>query len=725
MLERAGGFSAMNLLRLWRPDAKAAAVAPAARTPVSTGFRAALPWLLCSLCISLSALIGNVHLPFLLAFAGCAVWRQRIERSGRRLPTVVLRLAIFVPSILGVLVIYGPHFKPAALLSFLVALLSLKVLELRSHRDFIVVALLGYFMILSAFFYNQTLALSLYLALAVATNIIALIRCHDGSRQHGLRSAARLGFGLVAQALPLVVALFIVFPRVQGDWLRMPGGTTGTTGMSGHLQPGAVAELAQSTATVFRAKIVGGKTLAQRNLYWRGLVLSTCDSPLSWEASSNDKEIPPAVWPKPGAAGPAQIVQQITVKANGERWLFALDLPVGVKTVSSMQPQLHQGNVLRSHAPLSNNAIYLALSDLHAADATPLDVDQIRSFTDVPGVLSPAVRALVDGWVRKAQGKTEAARANTIITQALLFFRDSGFVYTLSPGVLPRAGALDYFLFHSRRGFCEHYAAAFCTLLRAAGVPARVVIGYQGGEYNDTWGGYYLVRQSDAHAWAEIWIAGRGWQREDPTAVVAPDRLSLGAEDYEAMAADGTLTGESRLDRLAGLKSPGTWRWLLRNSGLAWDGLDQQWNLLILGYDQDRQENTLQGLGLGSLDWIEGAVLAVAGAFSLLALGALGVRALERVPAVEIDPAARLYERFCRRVALLAGVERAASEGPLDFSRRASGALPAQARQIEAVTDLYIRSRYASPVHDDLAARTLEALTEAVDNIHEPAGKAP
>jgi hypothetical protein len=714
----------MNLRRFFRPHARGETLAASPlRPPVSAGFRAALPWLLCSLCISMSALVGNVHLPFLLAFGACAVWRQRIERSGRRLPTVILRLGIFVPSILGVLAVYGLHFKPAALLSFLVALLSLKVLELRSHRDFIVVALLGYFMILSAFFYNQTLALSLYLALAVATNIIALIRCHDGGRRQGMRAAARLGLGLFAQAVPLVVILFIVFPRVQGDWLRMPGGTTGSQGMSGHLQPGAVAALAQSTATVFRAKILAGKTLTQRNLYWRGLVLSACDSPMSWEASINGGEIPAAPWPKPGAAAPAQIMQQITVKANGEHWLFALDEPVGVKTVSSMQPQLQQGNVLRSRAPLTNNAIYLALSDLRATDATPLNPGQIKWCTHVPGALSPAASSLVNGWVRKTQGKTGAARENAIITQALLFFRDGGFVYTLSPGVLPKVGALDYFLFRSRRGFCEHYAAAFCTLLRAAGLPARVVIGYQGGEYNDTWGGYYLVRQSDAHAWAEVWITGRGWQREDPTAVVAPDRLSLGAEDYEAMAADGTLTGDGRLDRLAGLKSPGTWRWLLRNSSLAWDGLDQQWNLVILGYDQDRQENTLQGLGLGNLDWVEGAVLAVAAAFSLLGIGALGVRALERVPAVEIDPAARLYERFCRRIAQLTGVYRAASEGPLDFSKRAAGALPQQARQIQAVTDLYIRSRYASPVHDDLATRTLEALTVAVDNIQEPVGK--
>ena len=715
------------------------AVRPAA---VASGFRAALPWLMGSLAIAMTALIGQVPTWTLFAFGACAVWRLRIERSGGRLPSLALRLALFVPALAMVMIRYGKPTSAAALLACLVPLLALKILELRSHRDFIVVALLGYFMILSAFFYNQTLALSLYLAVAIAANTIALIRCHDGGRRHPARSSLRLALTLMVQAVPLVVLLFVIFPRLQLDMLRLNRAMTGVTGMSEHLQPGAFASLAQSDEPAFRAKFVSGGPIAARNLYWRGLVLGICESPLSWRAAEARELHPP-----PRLAGEPRIVeQQITMYGQGERWLFALDRPLGAKQRSSSQPQLVTGGVLRSHSLLFNTSIYTAYSDpsppspvlitpveqdVHAVvlggfplppPMLRLPFDEMALYSDLPAPgLSPRVLALVQGWKRAAQGLSGAARENEIIRQARLFLINGGFTYTLQPGVLPREGALDYFLFKSRKGFCEHYAAAFSTLMRAAGLPSRVVVGYQGGEYNGTWGGYYLIRQSDAHAWSEIWITGRGWQREDPTAVVAPERVSFGAENYEALAADGPLSAESRLDRLTRLSSPGTWRWLLRNSALAWDGLDQQWNLLVLGYDQEKQEDTLQGLGLGNLDWLEGGALALTAALGVIALGALGVRALEREHTAKVDPAARLYERFCRRVARWAGVERAASEGPLDFSKRAAGALPAQAREIQAITDLYVRSRYASPMHDDLAFRTLEALTLAVDNFREPA----
>jgi transglutaminase-like putative cysteine protease len=709
-------FNWNNALRLRNPFAPPdpASIPPDQRSAGSAGFRAALPWLLGSLGISMTGLIGQVPAWSLMAFAACAVWRQRIESWGGRMPSIAVRLAVFLPLVGAVLYKSGMHPSPMALLTFLVALLSLKVLELRSHRDFIVVALLGYFMILSAFFYNQTLALSLYLSLAVMMNTVGLIRCHDGGRKHAVRSSIRLALGLMLQAVPLVVLLFIVFPRVQWDWSRMGSTTTGLTGMSEHLQPGAVASLAQSNEPAFRAKLTSGGQLPARNLYWRGLVLGVCESPMSWRVDERRVVLDPTQ-PTPGEL---RIEQQITIIPHGEHSLFALDRPVGIKPSPSLKPELVSGHVLRSRTTVVSKSFYTAFSDLNpkAVGSPPAE-----SYSRAPPGMTPAVLALVKKWTQAAQTLTGAARENEIIRQARLFFRDGGFVYTLSPGELPRERPLDYFLFQSRRGFCEHYAAAFSALMRAAGLPARVVVGYQGGEYNTMWGGYYLVRQSDAHAWSEVWITGHGWQREDPTAVVAPERVSFGAENYAGLTADGPLVGDSRLERLSGLNSPGSWRWLVHNTALAWDGLDQQWNLLVLGYDQERQEDTLHGLGLGNLDWLEGAALALSAAFSLLALGALGVHAYERKQTVKTDPAARLYERFCRRVTRFAGLERSSSEGPLDFSKRAAGALPDQARQIDAITDLYVRSRYAAPAHDDLAQRTLEALTEAVDNFREPA----
>ncbi len=686
------------------------------RVAVSPGFRAALPWLLGSLGIAMTALIGQVPFWALLSFAGCAAWRQLIENRDGQMPSLGARLAIFLPTTLGILMTYGPRPGAAGMLAFLVALLSLKVLELRTHRDFVVVALLGYFMILSAFFYNQGLALSLYLALALATNTIALIRCHDGGRRDARRASVRLALALMLQAVPLVVLLFVVFPRIPGNLFRQIGGaSTGLTGMSEHLQPGSVDSLAQSDAVAFHARIGTGGELAPRYLYWRGLVLGVCETAMSWRADTGYTFLQA----QPPAPGEKRIEQLITLNPQGERWLFALDLPVAVRPSSSLRPQLMNANVLRSPAGVFSKSIYTAISNLSPPLPAELTDGQRLFYTHVPANLSRRVLALAQGWMNAAPPLPGAARDYDIIRQARLYFRDGGFIYTLSPGALPADGALDYFLFQSRRGFCEHYAAAFSTLLRAAGLPARIVVGYQGGEYN-SWNGQYAVRQSDAHAWSEVWVTGRGWQREDPTAVVAPERVSYGAESYEALTADGPLTAETRLERFTMLNSPGTWHWLIRNCALAWDGMDQQWNLLVLGYDSERREDTLQNLGLGSLDWVEGAALALTVAFALLALGALSVRALDRVQSAGLDPAARLYERFCRRVAQAAGIERAAAEGPLDFSRRAVTALPEQTRAIQAITDLYVRSRYAPPVHDDLASRTLEALREAVETFRAP-----
>ena len=319
----------MNILRYWsRPTAQQAEPAPMSRVAVSAGFRAALPWLLISLSIPMTALIGQVPAWTLAAFGASVVWRLRIERSSGRMPSLTLRLGLFIPALAVVMITYGRLTKTTiapVLLACLVPLLALKVLELRSHRDFVVVALLGYFMILSAFFYNQTLALSLYLALAIALNTIALIRCHDGGRRHPGRSSLRLALTLMAQAVPLVVLLFLIFPRLQLDMLRFNRSLTGTTGMSEHLQPGAFASLAQSDEPAFRAKIVSGGPLAAQNLYWRGLVLGICESPLSWRAG-DFRDATPA---PPREPGQTRVEQQITMYGQGDRWLFALDRPLG------------------------------------------------------------------------------------------------------------------------------------------------------------------------------------------------------------------------------------------------------------------------------------------------------------------------------------------------------------------------------------------------------------
>jgi transglutaminase-like putative cysteine protease len=672
----------------------------------------ALPWLLGSLALSLTALIGQVPAWALLLFAGCAGWRQWLEIRGGALPSIWVRLAVFLPMTGGVIATYGWHPGAPGMLTFLVALLSLKILELRSHRDFIVVALLGYFMILSAFFYDQALGLSLYMGIAVLANIVSLIRCHSCGKAGSPWPALKLATALIAQTLPVVALLFITFPRFEDSFLRRLGrNSTGMTGMSDHLDPGSFSSLAQSDEPVFRAKIVSGGTVPARNLYWRGLVLSACAKPMIWglEKYNSDAE--------PNVTQGTQIEQQITLLSpQGERWLYALDRPMSYPPNKSLHPFFTTGNVLRTELPVSSKTIYLVSSDLTPEQSGDLSATRRAFYTRLPPDMGPRALALARRWRFEATGPGGKVDESAIIRAARLFFRDGGFTYTLSPGSLPGTGALDYFLFDSRRGFCEHYAAAFSSLMRAAGVPSRVVVGYQGGEYN-SWGGHYVVRQSDAHAWSEVWIHGHGWQREDPTAVVAPERVSFGEEEYAALTADGPLTPELRLERLTRLTSPGYWRSFLRDTTLAWDGVDQQWNLLVLGYDREQRAATLDWLGLGGMGWIGGVALTMAVIFGFLGLNLVGVRSVDRRYEPRFDTAARLYSRFCLRVERATGLRRAPGEGPLGFAARVTEALPGFGPQISAITRLYVRSRYARSPGTGRPA-TLSVLRHAVAHFY-------
>ncbi len=644
----------------------------------------------------MAALIAQVPLWTLAIFVGCAVWRLWLDRTGGELPTMPVRLAVFGPAALGVFLTYGSNPGAAGMLAFLTALLSLKVLELRTARDLTVVSLLGYFMTLSAFFYDQSLALNLYLAVALLANTIGLIRCHARST-----AGVRLALGISLQALPLAALLFVIFPRIEGNFLRRLGGaTTGLTGMSEHLEPGSVASLVQSDLPAFQATIkVAGGVLPARSLYWRGLALDICEGGLTWRA----RGALPYTTPTPAAKSAGRIEQQIILRPHGQHWLFALDHPVDVEPSKALHPMLIDTDTLRSQAPVLNKSIYTVFSQLNStADPGAMRPERRNFYTHLPLDLSPRTQQLV------AQLKRGAKSEDDIVRAAQRFFRDGGFTYTLQPGLLPPATALDSFLFTTRKGFCEHYAAAFSTLMRAAGVPARIVVGYQGGEFNN-WGSYYNVKQSDAHAWSEIWVDHKGWERVDPTAVVAPERVSFGAESFAELSALGPLNGQSRLEQLSQLSGRSGWRWLVRNVVLAWQSVDQQWNLLVLGYNQDQQETVMDGVlaflkrfGIDNVSWLGGTTMALLAIFSVLGMGTLAMLALDRTRATA-DPAIRLYARFCRR-ATAAGVDpRREAEGPLDFARRAAAALPGSVAQIQAVTESYVATRYAPEGAEALA----------------------
>ena len=299
----------------------------------------------------------------------------------------------------------------------------------------------------------------------------------------------------------------------------------------------------------------------------------------------------------------------------------------------------------------------------------------MRAALAVPVGLSPQVVALVEGWRRGAAGGRE------IVERALHHFHEEKFGYSLNPGTYGE-NALDDFLFQRRIGFCEHYAAAFATLMRVAGLPSRVVIGYHGGELNRM-GNYVIVRQSDAHAWTEVWLQDSGWTRVDPTEVIAPDRISSGLASFlQTRGAGGEEAGGNNSDTVIG------WRDLMRELRLTWDGINYQWELRVLNFDEDTQHAFLSQLGFDGrwtevAGWSAGLVMALLGALSLW---------LRRPARMPQDEAGRAWSEFCRALAA-AGVPRARWEGPLDFGARAATSFEEHRATILSVAELYARVR--------------------------------
>jgi len=354
--------------------------------------------------------------------------------------------------------------------------------------------------------------------------------------------------------------------------------------------------------------------------------------------------------------------------------MFALDRPFEIPPGA----MLARGNYLWSVQPIRKARRYEVISspEVGVNELTP---HERQLALELPASISPAVRELAQSWV--AQGSNPRATVNN----ALQFFRTHGFRYSLSPGEYKK-NDLDQFLFHRRTGFCEHYAASFATLMRLAGVPARVVVGYLGGEYNDL-GRFFLVRQADTHAWCEVWLPDSGWTRVDPTGVVAPGRASLDLNSFlERRIASGQM--ESRRNAFVTQLARSA---IFTNIRLGWETLNYEWDTRLLGFDADVQEVLLESIGTASRGplFLITEILVVVSALLVIYFGWMQLRTRSRV-----DRLKALYERFCRKAARL-GVRRDPWEGPSEFSMRAAQLLPNESERIRQISNAYIALRYA------------------------------
>jgi len=633
--------------------------------------RRPLLWLAAALLFTLPPMFGKLAAWVPCLFLTTLAIKFWMEPKGYRLRFAALKLVLAGIALAAISSSYGTLKGIEPGVSLLVVLMSLKVLEAHTAREFQVMVMMAWVLCLCGFFLSQDFAIALCLMAAFTLLLVALIQFHRGSSPGAFWPPLGTTCKLLGQAAPLVILLFFLFPRINiGFRFEFRDVHSAGSGFSDRLSPGSITALATSADIAFRAQFPDQNSRPPGPMYWRGVVMSHCEG-MQWRAPHSPE---PLAHPSKSSRSDKAIRQRITITPHGARWMFALDRPFEAPPGAI----LAEGNYLRSVQPIRKARRYEAISSPEIRE-TELDPDERQDALELPASISPAVRELAQSWVAQNSGP------RATINNALQFFRMQGFRYSLSPGEY-RKNDLDEFLFRRRVGFCEHYAASFATLMRAAGIPARVVVGYLGGEYNDL-GRFFLVRQADTHAWCEVWLPDRGWMRVDPTSVVAPGRASL---DLNSFLERQSTLGEVGIRR-SRFVSKLARSVIFNNIRLAWEALNYEWDTRVLGFDTDVQEALLASTGImdqGRFFLITES-LVIAAALLLIYASWMRLRTRERADKVKL-----LYERFCRKAAQF-GVRHDPWEGPSDFARRVVASFPNECQRIQRITDSYLALRYA------------------------------
>ena len=591
------------------------------------------------------------HLPvWVSVLCGATLaWRAAVTLLGRRMPSNVILIPIAAAAMVGVLGSYHTLLGRDAGVAMLVLLVAFKMLEMHARRDLFVVVFLCYFLVLTNFFYSQTIPT----ALLMLASLVALLATQLSFQLTGtvppLRTRLWMGAKVLGLALPLAGAAFVLFPRIEGPLWGMPDAShSAQSGLSDTMAPGQMSNLAQSEDVAFRVKF-DGPVPAQPQLYWRGPVLGSYDG-RTWtrvRPSSTSQHSRPK--PLSLSVGGTPVGYQVTLEPSNTRWLFALEMPRAIPELPGHGVTLSEELEFQSLDPIAERVRYDLISFVRYSlqpDASPVDGQWLM----LPYGLNPHARAAGQALAAEPDpGRRVAA--------VLRLFADGGFVYTLQPPLLPGRDSIDDFLYGTRAGFCEHYAGAFVFLMRSAGVPARVVTGYQGGEMNPI-DGYLTVRQSDAHAWAEVWLPRRGWVRIDPTAAVAPERVQRSLARALPPPAPFGFEGLGRLLQ----PDPDS---LLGKVRYAIGAVNNGWNQWVLNYTPQRQQHLVQRLQEGLSHWQSLALIAM-----LCALLFLVRKFSQRRKA---DPVDALYSVLCQRLGQL-GLPRAPDEGPTAYAQRLAAA---------------------------------------------------
>ena len=569
------------------------------------------------------------------ALAGLMLlWRARLAWTSSPLPSRWWLLLLLGCAVAGTLLSFRTIAGREAGVTLVTMLLALKTLELRARRDAMVVFFLGFFAMLTNFLFSQSLPVAVAMVVALAGMLTALVQAHMTVGRPSLAESGRVALRLIVFGAPVMAALFLLVPRMAPLW-GTPGGTpSARSGLSQDMQPGSVASLALDESVAMRIRFLdtpNGIAPPQSELYFRGPVLASFDG-RQWRPLSDNVN---GTW-LPRYQPPAQlrvsgkpVRYEATLEPSGQPWLLVLDAaqdpPQG--TPATLAPDLQW----MAPRALTQLVRYRATAYPDFQHGPQEATARLRQFTALPAGFDPRTHALANQM--RADPRYAGGGTPALVNAVLERLRTGGYEYTLEPGVYGHDTA-DEFWFDRKQGFCEHIASAFVVLMRAMDIPARIVTGYQGGDRNPV-DGLWTVRQSDAHAWAEVWEAGRGWVRVDPTGAVMPGRigqtLRLQAPQNAFGAAFATVAGSGLGTRLRA----------------TWEAINSGWNDWVLNYTQGEQTNLLRRLGFEEPDWQSAAQVLVGLAVAAL-LGALGWNLwLQRTR----DPWLRLLGRARQRLA--------------------------------------------------------------------------
>ncbi|MCF8038395.1 MAG: DUF3488 and transglutaminase-like domain-containing protein [Desulfohalobiaceae bacterium] len=607
-------------------------------------------------------------LPAWVSLFCLSLWSIRLlaEHKGWKPPGRLYLYALTLLALAGVLIFWGGNFYGRDAGTCLLALmLAIKPFEMKTFRDQMITLFLGLFLLFTVVLFAQNLLTGLYIFSCLILITAAFISLNQ-SRFQVLPTIGR-AFLLFVQGLPLAVVCFVLFPRLPGALVGIQDESpVNISGLSQTLRPGSLSELVQSEAIVFRAKFQGALP-ENKDLYWRAGVL--------WDYEDNawSKTPIPASSPPLFRYKRQQKQYTVTLMPTRQKMLPVLDLPLNVPDFARMEP----GLTLQAEREIRKRTAYRITSSLEAA-LSPPHPDQIRQGLQLDKTTNLRTQKLIRSLSRE-QDNPEA-----LVARILELFRTGGFTYSLSPPPLGEADPVDKFLFQTRTGYCAHFAQAFAWMMRSARIPARIVIGYQGGRPNPL-GEYLMVRQKDAHAWVEIVLPGQGWTRIDPTRAVAPERIETGIQG---------LTTKIRDEPYLLIPQD---HWLMQIGNqirLGWDALNYHWHSWVLDFTFSKQNRLFSRLHLGQSAWhsLRKVILITTACFVLLS-GILALILL-RPGKVRQDQVQKLYHRFLRKLSK-SGVSVYPHEGPLDLSRRLSFDSRLTNSRVREITRLYIQLRYA------------------------------